>query len=261
MMRPVLTITVVLFSVSLAAAQGVDLGTDQQRAAGKVLYDKYCSQCHGVTGDGLGVAAPYVKPKPRDFTEGKYKIRSTPSGALPTHQDLKEIIRNGMPYSSMPGWPIFTDAQLDELAYYIKIFSDEFANPDSVAQSIAISSPPAITEESIEEGRKIYGELGCAGCHGQLGRGDGRSAATLKDDWGNHLMPVDMTKRWTFRGGPTRQGHLPCFQHGSQRHPHAVVLRIAGRGEALAPRQLHRLPRVGRRSRIRRDGDGRQGDR
>jgi len=214
MMRHVLTITVVLFAASLVAAQGVDLGTDQQRAAGKVLYDKYCSQCHGVTGDGLGVAAPYVKPKPRDFTAGKYKIRTTPSGALPTHQDLKDIIRDGMPYSSMPAWPIFTDAQLDELAYYIKTFSEEFANPDSVAQSIEISSPPAITEESIEEGRKIYGELGCAGCHGQLGRGDGRSAATLKDDWGNHLMPVDMTKRWTFRGGPTRQDVFRAFSTG-----------------------------------------------
>ena len=97
MMRHGLTITVVLLSASLVAAQGVDLGTDQQRAAGKVLYDKYCTQCHGDSGDGLGTAAGRVKPSPRDFTSGKYKIRSNPSGFPPTTQDLITIIRDGLP--------------------------------------------------------------------------------------------------------------------------------------------------------------------
>ena len=112
-------IKLLALAVLLAAAPALaqqDLGTEEQRAEGNKLYDKYCSQCHGDAGDGEGVATPYVLPKPRDFTSGKYKIRTTPSGQLPTHQDLKDIIRNGMPYSSMPAWPQFTEAEKAEMS-------------------------------------------------------------------------------------------------------------------------------------------------
>lgn len=36
--------------------------------SGKAIYDFYCYQCHGYTGDGDTLAASYVSPKPRDFT-------------------------------------------------------------------------------------------------------------------------------------------------------------------------------------------------
>ena len=35
---------------------------------GKILYDKWCSGCHGMTGAGDGDAAHYMLPRPRDFT-------------------------------------------------------------------------------------------------------------------------------------------------------------------------------------------------
>jgi mono/diheme cytochrome c family protein len=62
-----------------------DVGTPAQRDAGKALYLTHCSQCHGETGDGEGVAANHLRPRPRNFTTGKFKIRTTPNGALPTH--------------------------------------------------------------------------------------------------------------------------------------------------------------------------------
>jgi mono/diheme cytochrome c family protein len=82
-----------------------DVGTEAQRESGKKLYLKYCSQCHGEKGDGEGYATPHLYPRPRNFTSGKFKVRTTPNGALPTHQDLVNIIRRGMPYTSMPAWP------------------------------------------------------------------------------------------------------------------------------------------------------------
>ena len=88
-------------------AQGPDVGTEAQRESGKALYLKFCSQCHGEKGDGEGYAAPHLRPRPRNFTSGKFKVRTTPNGALPTHQDLVNIIRRGMPYTSMPAWEKF----------------------------------------------------------------------------------------------------------------------------------------------------------
>ena len=198
---------VVLCSALGAAAHAAapDLGTDAQRAAGKALYEKFCSQCHGDGGDGQGVAASHLLPLPRNFTTGKFKVRTTPSGALPTTDDLKSIIRRGMPYTSMPAWPEFNDAQLTELAYFLKTFSADFSNADFNVAPVELPKAPAYSKDAAEKGRKVYEDTGCISCHGDLGRGDGTSGPALTDDWGHPIRPADFTQRWTFRGGPTRE--------------------------------------------------------
>ena len=206
-------------AVLLQAAAAVwaaepDLGTEQQREAGRALYEKYCSQCHGDQGDGRGHATGRVKPEPRDFTSGQFKFRTTPSGMMPTTQDLFDVIRDGLPYTSMPSWPNLNDQQTRNLAYYVKTFSEDFQNENKLADPIEIPSPPGIDEASIERGRQVYEEQGCAACHGALGRGDGQSAPTLQDEWGDHIRPADLTQRWTFRGGPTRRDIFQTFSTG-----------------------------------------------
>jgi mono/diheme cytochrome c family protein len=191
-----------------------DLGNEQQREAGRVLYDQYCSQCHGDDGDGKGVATPRLKPEPRDFTSGKYKFRTTPSGLLPTDEDIAKVIKDGLPYTSMPGWPNFSETQIQNIIYYLKTFSADFADADNHGQPIDLPQPPPSSEDSIQRGRVVYEEQGCAACHGDLGRGDGMSAPTLTDDWGQHIRPADMTQRWTFRGGPTRKDMFRTFSTG-----------------------------------------------
>jgi mono/diheme cytochrome c family protein len=186
-------------------AAGPDVGTEAQRQSGKTLYLRYCSQCHGEKGDGEGYAASHLRPRPRNFTTGKFKVRTTPNGALPTHQDLVNIIRRGMPYTSMPAWPDFSDQQVSDLAYFLTSFSAEFSNPENTPQPISLPSAPKSTKESIELGKKVYEETGCAKCHGPLGRGDGPSAPTLKDDWDNPIRAADLTQNWTFRGGSSRE--------------------------------------------------------
>ena len=186
-------------------AQGPDIGSEAQREAGKDIYGKYCSQCHGEKGDGEGYATPHLYPRPRDFTTGKFKVRTTPSGALPTHQDLVNIIRRGMPYTSMPAWPNLSDQEVSDLAYFITTFSPEFSNPESVPKPVELPSAPAATDESIALGKKLYEETGCLKCHGTLGRGDGPSAPTLVDDFGNPIRVADLSQSWTFRGGSSRE--------------------------------------------------------
>ena len=180
----------------------------QENDLGKKVYDKWCEQCHGPEGQGDGVAAPRLKPKPRDFTTGKYKVRSTLTGQLPTDEDLKNAIRRGLYYSAMPGFPALSDQEVDAVVEYVKAFSPDFADPELVAQAQPISipaPPPYDAETAASEGKKIYEETGCGRCHGALGRGDGNSAPTLVDDWGNHVRIADLTMPWTFRGGGSRR--------------------------------------------------------
>ncbi len=210
-------------SVRVAAQ---DVGTESQRESGKQLYTKYCSQCHGDKGDGEGYAATHLRPRPRNFTLGKFKVRTTPNGSLPTHQDLVNIIRRGMPYTSMPAWPNFSDQDVSNLAYFVTTFSPEFSNKESVPKPIDLPSAPRSTKETIEAGKKLYDETGCARCHGSLGRGDGPSAPTLMDDWGHPIRPADLAQSWTFRAGSSREDifrtmstglngtPMPSFQEG-----------------------------------------------
>src|SRR3989337_2257533 len=63
---------------------------------GKVIDFKRCSFCHGLTGAGDGPAADSLDPRPRDFTAGTYKFRTTQSGGLPTDEDLFRTTSRGL---------------------------------------------------------------------------------------------------------------------------------------------------------------------
>lgn len=217
-----------------AYALGLGVVTSAMAAdpgAGKELYTRNCAQCHGDKGDGNGVAAPHLMPRPRDFTSGKFKIRTTPSGKLPTDADLHHIIKVGMPYTSMPAWPHLSDAELDNLVAYVKSFSPEFAKPDGQVAGMEIPKAPALTKESVERGKAQYAELGCAGCHGELGRTDGTTAPTLKDDFGHAIRPADLTHPWTFRGGGRREDIFRTVTTGLNGTPMPAF------GEALSVEQ------------------------
>src|SRR5258708_18480043 len=59
---------------------------------GRRVYAERCAVCHGPDGRGNGPAAPSLIPRPRDFTLGQFKYKSTPHGQPPTDDDLKQIV-------------------------------------------------------------------------------------------------------------------------------------------------------------------------
>jgi len=172
-------------------------------ARGKQLYDLHCALCHGATGKGDGPAAERVLPKPRDFTAGKFKLRSTPSGQLPTDQDLFKVVTDGMPGTSMPPWRVLPDKDRRALVAHVKTFAEGFKS----AKPEAAKVPPEVasSDASIKRGKEMFEAIECNKCHGQAGRGDPAPGSDLKDDWGNPVRPANLHKPWTFRGGPERK--------------------------------------------------------
>ena len=87
-----------LFTIHYSLSTAVNAGdiptkpkpaaTPEMLAKGKTIYFKRCSFCHGLIGDGNGPAADFMDPRPRDFTIGTFKFRTTASCELPTDEDL-----------------------------------------------------------------------------------------------------------------------------------------------------------------------------
>src|SRR5438105_7900232 len=53
-------------------------GIAANATTGQRVFARYCAVCHGPDGRGNGPAAPSLIPRPRDFTLGLYKFKSTP---------------------------------------------------------------------------------------------------------------------------------------------------------------------------------------
>ena len=192
---------ILTFAIGLAMVpQGIDAVQDDE-PLGKVTYDRWCSECHGLDGDGNGSAAGYMLPRPRDFTLALYNIRTTASGELPTDDDLLRAINMGAPGTAMPPWEdVLTDEEKGALVQYIKTFS-RFFSPDEIPVPLDLGSPTGVSDEVIAEGRRQYEAIECWKCHGDQGRGDGESAPTLMDDTGFPIVAADLTENWFFNGG------------------------------------------------------------
>ncbi len=160
---------------------------------GKVLYQRYCVSCHGERGDGNGEAAPFISPRPRDYRQGIFKSRSTPSGSLPVPSDVEKTIENGLYGTRMPSWYALGHRARRDLIAYVQTFSARWQTEEPKTPIVIPDEPPP-SPQSIERGREIYQQTGCADCHGDRGAGDGPSAkAGLQDTWGNPVVPANLT--------------------------------------------------------------------
>jgi DMSO reductase family type II enzyme heme b subunit len=169
---------------------------------GKRIYEVRCAGCHGATGKGDGPAAELLVPRPRDFTAGKYKIR-TVNSPLASDQDLFRIITDGMPGTSMPSWKVLPEKERWALVAYIKAFAEAYK--DAKLEPIALPKEVASSEASLRRGKKMFDAFECVKCHGQAGRGDPAPGSDLKDDWGHPIRPANLHMPWNFRGGAERR--------------------------------------------------------
>lgn len=168
-------------------------------ALGRSLYLTQCAVCHGERGDGQGPGAARLQIKPRDFTSGLFKFRSTPFGALPLDRDLYRILSEGVRGTSMiPQTHLSADDRW-AVIQYLKGFSARFVK-ENPAEPVRLPPPPADLRTKRAQGRQLYVDAGCVQCHGSEGRGNGPVASALRDAWGYPIRPADLTLR-PLKGG------------------------------------------------------------
>lgn len=105
-----------LILACLALAGSVQAGGDTRH--GKALYEVYCTQCHGLKGNGHGINAPALSVMPRDHTDtGEMSAR--------TDEDLAKAIRDGGKAVNksvlMPAWGgNLSDGDIQDLVAYLR---------------------------------------------------------------------------------------------------------------------------------------------
>src|SRR6266704_68025 len=155
------------------------VGTLTGRAKdGQKAYERYCIGCHGALGDGAGENAQWMEPRPRNFTRATFRCRSTPTGTLPTDEDLYDTIGRGLLNSNMPQWRPLSKQERADLVAYVKHFSTRYAS-EKPGAPIEIPAQPEVTAERIKAGQASFQKLECWKCHGVEGRGNGPSDRDL----------------------------------------------------------------------------------
>ena len=169
---------------------------------GKQVYMESCAVCHGVSGKGDGVVAGNLEVKPRNFTDGKFKVRSTRSGQVPLDEDLYRILGRGMGHdNAMPTWSHLPPDSKHAVIAYLKTFAPKKFARQARAKVVPVPPRKESTRESIAAGKQWFLDIECTKCHGLSGRADGPSTKTLKDSWGNKIVPPDLSKPWLYIGG------------------------------------------------------------
>lgn len=185
--------------------------------SGAMDYRRYCVVCHGPLGDGNGESAkwfePPVYPKPRDFTLAVFECRSTPTGTLPTDEDLFNTIARGLDRSNMPPWNTFSKQERADLVAWIKHYSPRWQT-EKAGAPIQIPSEPEVTAERLKAGEEVFGRVQCWKCHGVEGRGNGPSASTLTNDLGQPIPPYNFAEGGRFKCGTTDSDLYKIFMTG-----------------------------------------------
>ncbi len=241
----------------LEAARGDRTPENEENVqAGKAIYQTRCAGCHGEEGDGNGLAAPYCSPPPRDFTDIVYKLRSTATGERPLEFDLFRTVSEGIPGTPMTSWrEILSEQQRWQVVHYIKTFAAEDWAEELPADAIIKlpESEGVADDTTLARGKKLYEVLKCGECHGDGGKGNGPSAKTVQDEFGNPMWPADLTRPDLFRGGsgirniarafitglgttpmPSYDDYFTLFGESDDLPEDQEILHVSGEDNALA---------------------------
>ncbi|GAB4389302.1 MAG: hypothetical protein Kow0025_13850 [Thermodesulfovibrionales bacterium] len=201
------------FTYQVAASGAAFLKSPGSVERGREVYERRCAGCHGDEGDGKGPAAKFfVKARPRDFTSGVFKFRTTPTGSLPLDSDIFRTITAGVRGTAMPPWFDLPESDRWDVVQYIKTFSESFRESEP-EPPVYVPDAPEPDHAMLQAGGAQYDKFRCWECHGKEGRGDGAAAPFLTDDFGDKILPTDFT-RGVFKAGPRPEDIFRTFMTG-----------------------------------------------
>jgi mono/diheme cytochrome c family protein len=211
-----------------ANKENMDCGGERrdQASGGDPLYAKHCAVCHGTLGDGLGRAARYLFPRPRNFGAGGLQMASTDNGVA-SLEDVERVIARGMPGTSMRAFDALNTSERRQLAQEVLRLRREAVHrqvaselrqageepvEDELREAVERITTPgrpvalpgswASGDGAVARGRAVYRTLGCDQCHGD----DGMGAADrpLFDAQGEPNRARDLVHE-PFKGGRERE--------------------------------------------------------
>lgn len=158
--------------------------TPSARKRGKYLYAMDCASCHGGTGNGKGVAAQYLTPRPVRLNAFRFRAGF-----------VYKVLYYGRPGSAMPSWvhaanSFLTPRDLWSVAYYVQTLHRRTTLPPP-------AHPPIAESAALVKLGGAQFAINCATCHGPKGEGNGVLATALTP------APVDLAMmspapRWVY---------------------------------------------------------------
>lgn len=127
----------------------LDVGASQPSLDGRVLYARYCADCHGTTGRGDGVDTPLFDPAPSNLRAGVLSRYST--------VDLARRVRTGKPLA---------------LALNLEALRQHAADVEALVAHLKRLS--LIDWRNVEPGWNLYVDR-CETCHGSSGKPTSRA--------------------------------------------------------------------------------------
>lgn len=88
-------------------------GLTPQQERGAHLFQENCAFCHAADATGRNWIGSFLEPRPRDLTSPSIRLRDA--------QSLGEVIREGLPGTSMPAWKYNLDGEeIDDIIAWLK---------------------------------------------------------------------------------------------------------------------------------------------
>jgi mono/diheme cytochrome c family protein len=88
------------------------LASSEAQQAGAAIFAANCVICHGASADGSGQRREGINPSPANLTQPPWSETASAGQTF-------LVIRNGVPRTAMPAWPMFTDQQIWQLVAYL----------------------------------------------------------------------------------------------------------------------------------------------
>lgn len=125
---------------------------------GRSLYMRHCMHCHGYSGDGNGPTAKYLNPRPRDYRRGIFKFTSTSARSKASRDDLKRIVKQGIPGTYMPSFLLLKDEELRDIIEYVRWLAVRGEFEQTLAVALATDYSRAAWSRAEKNAARRYAE-------------------------------------------------------------------------------------------------------